>query len=78
MNGISGNKKVTDGFCVYHITDKDSQMIRVSAKKGGKVLTKEYSLSQLILGDWILDSSKEKILDDQADMIRASDLMKPD
>lgn len=78
MNGTSGNKKVTDGFCVYRITDKDSQMIRVSAKKGGKVLTKEYSLSQLVLGDWILDSSKEKILDDKTGMIQASDPTKTD
>lgn len=78
INGTGGVKKISDGFCVYRITDKDSQIIRVSAKKNERTVMKEYSLSQLVLGDWLLDSSKEKILDDKSDPIRASDLIKPD
>lgn len=40
-----------DGFCVYKISDKDTQRIRFIVKKGGETATKEYSLTGLTLAE---------------------------
>lgn len=40
---------VTDGFCMYSVTDKDQQKIHVKATKGELSTEKTYSLSQLVL-----------------------------
>lgn len=77
--GTGKSKPVTDGFCVYRITDKDNQAIRVSVtKKGCSSVTKDYSLNQLILGDWLRDSEKEKILDSESERIQADGLGRTD
>ena len=47
---IGGNKGeiiIDDGFCVYRITDHESQKIKVSVTKGEDVVTKTYDLSGL-------------------------------
>ena len=77
VNGTGEPKPVTDGFCVYRITDKDNQIIRISAKKKGCLsVTNEYSLNRLILGDWLRDSAKGKILDSENEQIQADGLEK--
>ena len=77
--GAGKSKPVTDGFCVYRIMDKDNQAIRVSVtKKGCSSVTKDYSLNQLILGDWLRDSEKEKILDSESERIQADGLGRTD
>ena len=47
--GGTGKKPVTvtDGFCVYRITNKDSQKVKVTFTKGETVETKTYGLSGL-------------------------------
>lgn len=49
VNGTKGEVTVTDGFCVYRITDNQTQKIRVTATKGGDKVVKEYGLSGLTL-----------------------------
>lgn len=50
INGKSGPVKVgEERFCVYRITDKDRQKIKVVYKKGGDTVTKVYTLTGLKL-----------------------------
>lgn len=42
---------VTDGFCMYSITNKDQQKIYVKATKNGKSVEKIYSLTGLTLAE---------------------------
>lgn len=39
----------SDGIAVFHITDKDTQMVQVMAYKDGKVQQKLYGLNGLVL-----------------------------
>lgn len=47
INGNHGMVKVTDGFCVYRITDKSKQKVKVEFKKDDVVETKVYDLTGL-------------------------------
>ena len=47
VNGTKGPVKVDDGFCVYRLTDKETQTITVTVKKDTEESVKEYSLSGL-------------------------------
>lgn len=50
INGKSGPVNVgEERFCVYRITDKDRQKIKVVYKKGGDTVTKIYTLTGLKL-----------------------------
>lgn len=47
VNGVHGEVTVDDGFCVYRITDKTQQSIKVIFTKGQDIVTKTYSLTGL-------------------------------
>lgn len=47
VNGTKGPVDVTDGYCVYRITDNETQMITVTAFKGKSVEKREYHLNGL-------------------------------
>lgn len=50
IGGKHGEVDVTqDKYCVYRITDKDTQQIQLSAEKDGKSETKAYRLTGLSL-----------------------------
>ena len=63
VGGSKGEVKVTDGFCVYRITDKDTQRIRITAKKGDAAVEKEYDLTSLAGIDHVRDSGNAKVKD---------------
>lgn len=46
---MKGLVDVDDGWCVYHITDPQTQKVRVVATRGSKVTEKLYSLASLVL-----------------------------
>lgn len=72
VGGSKGEVKVTDGFCVYRITDKDAQRIRIIAKKGGAVADKEYDLTSLTGIDHIRDRENAKVKDSGGNDIESS------
>lgn len=47
LNGTHGAVEVTDGFCVYRITDKDQQSMKVTFETDGAKIVKTYGLSGL-------------------------------
>lgn len=49
VGGVHGEVAVNDGFCVYRITNKNTQSVRVTFTKDDESVTKTYSLSGLIL-----------------------------
>lgn len=49
LNGKNGEITVDDGFCVYRITDKDKQKIKVTYTKGTETVVKIYTLKELKL-----------------------------
>lgn len=54
VNGTKGEVQLTypsDMFCVFRITDKNTQNIRVKATKDGATSTRELDLSGLVLQD---------------------------
>ena len=73
MNGSSGQVQVTDGFCVYRITNKDEQKIKVSAVKDEDSDMVLYDLSDLtydISPEILLDSINDPVLDNKDDPIK--------
>lgn len=54
VNGTKGEVQLTypsDMFCVFRVTDKNTQNIRVTATKDGATSTRELDLSGLVLQD---------------------------
>lgn len=54
VNGTKGEIQLTypsDMFCVFRVTDKNTQNIRVTATKDGATSTRELDLSGLVLQD---------------------------
>ena len=51
VGGTKGEVVVDDGFCVYRITDHESQKVKVTATKGDVVFTKTYDLSGLVCNE---------------------------
>lgn len=49
VNGLHDEVTVEDGFCVYRITDKDRQKVKVSFTKDGETVNKLYTLKHMIL-----------------------------
>lgn len=49
LNGTHGEVTVDDGFCVYRITDKEKQKIKITYAKGTETVTKVYTLKELNL-----------------------------
>ena len=47
VGGTKGEVVVDDGFCVYRITDHESQKVKVSVTKGEDTVTRTYDLSGL-------------------------------
>ena len=47
VNGVHGEVTVDDGFCVYRITDKSQQSVKITFTKGKDIVTKIYSLTGL-------------------------------
>lgn len=48
---MKGYVTVSDGYCVYSVTDKDHQKIYIKASKDGKSIENIYDLSDLVLED---------------------------
>ena len=64
---------MTDGFCVYRITNKDEQKIKVSAVKDEDSDMVLYDLSDLtydISPEILLDSINDPVLDNKDDPIK--------
>lgn len=51
VNGTHGPVTVDDGFCIYRITDKDTQSIKVTVTKGGQSKIVQYGLTGLICNE---------------------------
>lgn len=47
LNGSGNEVEVTDGFCVYRITSKDTQKVKITSTKSNKTVMKEYLLTGL-------------------------------
>lgn len=47
VGGTKGEVTVDDGYCVYRISNKDSQSVKVTVTKGEESVTKTYSLEGL-------------------------------
>ena len=47
INGTNEPITVTDGFCIYHITDKETQEIKITVSKGDQSKVVQYGLSGL-------------------------------
>lgn len=76
INGNSLDATVTDGYCVYRITDPKNQKIQVTATKRDKVVQKEYSLAELVCQEDpknLLDNLSKTILDSDGDALKGSE-----
>ena len=47
VNGTHGPVTVDDGFCIYRITDKDTQKIKITVSKGDQSKVVQYGLTGL-------------------------------
>ena len=63
VGGTKGETEVTDGFCVYRITDRNAQQIKITARKGSYAIEKEYALTELTEIDHVRDSENSKVKD---------------
>ena len=73
VNGTHGPVIVGDGICVYRITDKDTQSIKITTAKNDESETVIYSLTDLtcdISPEILLDSINDPVLDNKDDPIK--------
>ena len=75
-----GLNKVDDGYCVFRITDKDTQKIHVVGTNGSKKFDKVYSLTNLTVEPKPVKVTAVKIAGQQQAFkgVTYSDLMSPD